>query len=91
MYLAGVTSYILQVEFQNPIGTLSLHSAIIPGIVNPSCYSEGLRAGRPGFDCRQGQEIFFLLYSVLTDSEAHPASHPIATRGYFPGNKAAGE
>jgi hypothetical protein len=39
-----------------------------------SRYSDGLRAGRPGFDRRYGQEIFSLLHSVHTESVAHPAS-----------------
>jgi hypothetical protein len=37
-------------------------------------YSGGLRAGLPGFDFKQGQDIFSLLYSVQTGSEAHSAS-----------------
>jgi hypothetical protein len=30
---------------------------------------------------------FSLLYSVQTDSETHPASYPMSTRGSFPGVK----
>jgi hypothetical protein len=33
---------------------------------------------------------FSLLYSVWTGSGAHPASHPMGTRGSFSGGKAAG-
>jgi hypothetical protein len=48
-----------------------------------SRYSDGLRAGRPGFYSWQGQDS--ILRSVQTDSGAHPASCPVGT-----GDKAAG-
>jgi hypothetical protein len=40
------------------------------------------------FDSRQGQEIF--LFSVQTDSGAHPASCPVGTGGSFTRDIAAG-
>jgi hypothetical protein len=46
------------------------------------------RAGRPGFDSRQGQEFYFL-QSVQIGSGVHPASYPIDAGGSFPGGKAA--
>jgi hypothetical protein len=49
-------------------------------------YSDELRAGRPGFDSRQGRDIS-LLYSVQTGSEAHPASYPMGTGTNFKGVK----
>jgi hypothetical protein len=33
---------------------------------------------------------FFVPHSFQAGSEAHPASYPIATGGYFPSGKAAG-
>jgi hypothetical protein len=48
-----------------------------------SRYNDGLRAGRAGFDSRQGQDFSFL-HSVHTDW-ARPASYPAGT-----GGKAAG-
>jgi hypothetical protein len=35
-------------------------------------------------------KIFYVLHSVRTDSEAHPASYPMGTGGSFPDSKAAG-
>jgi hypothetical protein len=46
------------------------------------------RAGRLGFDIRQGQYIFF--HSVHTGSGAQPDSNTMGTGGSFPGDKAAG-
>jgi hypothetical protein len=37
-----------------------------------------------------GAGNFSLHHRVQTGSEAHPASYPVGTRGYFPGGKAAG-
>jgi hypothetical protein len=34
--------------------------------------------------------IFFLRHSVQTGSDAHPASYPMGTRGYFSGGKVTG-
>jgi hypothetical protein len=45
-----------------------------------SRYDNGLRAARPGFDSRQGQD-FSLLHNVQTGSGAHPASYPMGTGG----------
>jgi hypothetical protein len=39
-----------------------------------------LRAGRPGFDFRQGLE-----FSLLAATGAHPASYRLATGSSFPG------
>jgi hypothetical protein len=44
-----------------------------PGLL--SRYSGRLRAERPGFGSRQGQDFFFLLRGVQTGSGAHPASY----------------
>jgi hypothetical protein len=52
-------------------------------------YSEGLRAGRPGFNSGQGQN-FPLLHSVQTGSVAHPAFCRMGTVGSFPGVKRPG-
>jgi hypothetical protein len=61
--------------------------AISQGQLSP--YSDGLRAGWPGFDFRQRQEIFFpLLHNVQTGSRAHSASYPIAT-GSLPRGKSS--
>jgi hypothetical protein len=40
-----------------------------------SRYSDGLRAGRPGFDSRQGQELF--IYSTASNLAFGPAKLPI--------------
>jgi hypothetical protein len=48
----------------------------------PGRYINGLRAERPGFDSRQGQEI--LLSSTAT-SGAHPASYPLGAGDALPG------
>jgi len=49
-----------------------------------------LRPGRPAFFSRQEQwRNFSLCFCVKTDSEAHPASYPMDTRGSLPGCKAA--
>jgi hypothetical protein len=55
----------------------------------PRRYSDGLRAGRPGLDSRQGQDIS-LLHSVQTGYEAHLVSYPKGTGGSFPGGEMAG-
>jgi hypothetical protein len=39
---------------------------------------DGLRAGQPGLDSRQGQDAS-LLHNVQTGSGAHPASYPVST------------
>jgi hypothetical protein len=54
-----------------------------------SRHSDGLRAGRPGFDSWQGQDFSFL-NSVYTGSEVHPTYYAIGTWGDFLGCKAAG-
>jgi hypothetical protein len=45
--------------------------------------SDGLRAGRPEFDSRQGYD-FSLLRSVKAGSGAHPASCPMGTGDSYP-------
>jgi hypothetical protein len=54
-----------------------------------SRYSDGLRAGRPGFDSRQRQNVS-LLYSVQAGSGAHPASYPMGIGAISPGVKRQG-
>jgi hypothetical protein len=53
-----------------------------------SRYSDGLCAGWPVFDSRQGHD-FSLLHNVQTGSGTHPASYPIGTVCSFSGGKAA--
>jgi hypothetical protein len=53
-------------------------------------YSAELRAGRPGVQVPIGAGNFSPHRRVQTGSGAHPASYPKATRGSFPGCKAAG-
>jgi hypothetical protein len=48
-----------------------------------------LRAGRPVFDSRQGQEIF-LFRKECRPAESHPLSYPVATEASLRGSKAAG-
>jgi hypothetical protein len=48
-----------------------------------------LKAGRPGFDSRQGQD-FSILYIIQTGSEAHSVSYPMGTVGSFSGVKNSG-
>jgi hypothetical protein len=43
---------------------------------------DGLRAGQPGLDSQQGQEVF-LLHNVQNGSGAHPAFYPMSTGGSF--------
>jgi hypothetical protein len=45
---------------------------------------DGLRAGQPGLDSRQGQDVS-LLHNVQTGSGFHPASYPVNTGGSFSG------
>jgi hypothetical protein len=53
-------------------------------------YSDGLRAGRLGFDYRQGQEIF--LYSTVSKLALDTiyASYPMGSEGLFVGDNDAG-
>jgi hypothetical protein len=53
-----------------------------------SRYSDGLRAGLPKFDSRQGQD-FSLVHNIQTGSGAHPASYPLVKGVLYPGGKAA--
>jgi hypothetical protein len=53
-------------------------------------YLHSLRAGRPGFDYRQGYKRFSPLRTVQIGSDPHPASHPVGTGGCFPWVKVAG-
>jgi hypothetical protein len=52
-------------------------------------YSDGLRAGWPGFDSGRKSDLS-LLHVVQTGSGDHPASYPTGTGGSFPGGKSAG-
>jgi hypothetical protein len=54
-----------------------------------SQYSDGVWAGRPGFDSRQGQEVF-LLHTIQTGSGTHTDSYPMQTGGFFSGIKRTG-
>jgi hypothetical protein len=45
-----------------------------------------LRAGQPGLDSRQGQDVS-LIHNLQTGSGAHPASYPVSTGGSFSGAK----
>jgi hypothetical protein len=56
-----------------------------------SGYCDGLRAGGQRFDSWKGQENFSLYHSVQNASGVHPASYPIGSGAYFPGDKAAVE
>jgi hypothetical protein len=47
---------------------------------------DGLRAGQPELDSREGQDVS-LLHNVQTGSGAHPASYPVSTGGSFSGGK----
>jgi hypothetical protein len=49
-----------------------------------------LRAGRPAFNSRQGQDILFVCLHVHTGSGAHTNSYLIGTRGSSPGVKWSG-
>jgi hypothetical protein len=53
-------------------------------------YSAGLWAGCSVVRVPAGAGNFSLHHRVQTGSRAHPASYPMGTRGYFPGDKAAG-
>jgi hypothetical protein len=53
------------------------------------CSVDGLRAGRPAFDSRQGQDSS-LFHSVQTGCEAYTVSCQTGTGGSFPGCNAAG-
>jgi hypothetical protein len=57
--------------------------------VEISQYSDGLWAGRPGFESRQVKD-FSHLQSVRTSYRTHPASYPMTIGGGFPGGKSAG-
>jgi hypothetical protein len=46
--------------------------------------SNGYCTGWLGFDSWQKEEIFFVLHSIQTSSEAHPASYPKGIRGSLP-------
>jgi hypothetical protein len=60
-----------------------VHSILITPV---SVALDGLRAGQPGLDSRQGEDVS-LLHNVLTGSGAHPASYPVNTWGSFSGGK----
>jgi hypothetical protein len=60
--------------------------SFISFVARPGRYSDWLRAGRPGFDSRQGQDFYF--YSGHTGSGAHPASYPMGAVVKRPGREA---
>jgi hypothetical protein len=45
---------------------------------------DGLRAGLPGLDSLQGQDVF-PLHNVQTGAGAHPASYQVSAGGSFSG------
>jgi hypothetical protein len=47
---------------------------------------DGLGAGQPGLNSRQGQDVS-LLHNVQSGSGAHPAPYPMSTWGSFSGGK----
>jgi hypothetical protein len=47
---------------------------------------DGLRAGRPGLDYRQGQYVS-VIHNVETGSKAHPGSYQVSTGACFSGVK----
>jgi len=49
-----------------------------------------LRAGWPGFDCRQERDISLLHRCFQTGSGTHPASYATGNWGSFPGGNATG-
>lgn len=53
-----------------------------------SRYSDGLLTGSPGFEFRQGRRTS--LESVHSGFEAHRSSYKMATRDFFPQDKATG-
>jgi hypothetical protein len=55
-------------------------------IILENRYSDGLQAGRSGFDSRQGEYVS-LLHSVQNGSRVHPSSYPMGIEGSFPGGK----
>jgi hypothetical protein len=65
----------------------SLGSQRLKGLGNLSRYSDGLRAGRPGFGSQQGRD-FSLLHGFQIGSVAHPTSYPMSTGDSFRGGKA---
>jgi hypothetical protein len=73
--------------YENTTYRISIAYYYEPGLLNR--YSDGLRAGRPGFDSLQGKEIFSLLHCVHIGSGAHPA-YEMGTGGFFPGVKRPG-
>jgi hypothetical protein len=56
-----------------------VNSTARENIGDRSRYTDGLQAGRPGFDLQQGKIFLLFLCSVQTSSGAHPASYPIDT------------
>jgi hypothetical protein len=56
-----------------------------------SRYSDGLRAGRPGFDSQQGQEFITIDLHSTSPRPVHPDTYPEDNRGSFTVGKAAGE
>jgi hypothetical protein len=64
------------------------HLSIYGSRVSSGSIVSWLRAGRSGFDPRQGQKDFSSILCVQTGSGAHPASSPMGTGGPFTGGKA---
>jgi hypothetical protein len=90
MYVHKVSKVVPILSQINLIYNLFLYPLIyVFGLGYLSRYSDGLRAGRPGFNSWQGQDLSFL-HCVQTGSEAHPASYPVGTGSLFMGKKRPG-
>jgi hypothetical protein len=74
--------------YENKTYCVSIANYYEPGQLNR--YSDGLRAGRPGFDSRQGQEIF--LFSTASRSALRPTQPPMqwVLVAFFPAGKTPG-
>jgi hypothetical protein len=69
-------------SYMNPV---IIYVFLINHLMTGACqYSDGLRAGRPGFESQHWQKCS-LLHSVWTGFGAHLASYPMVTCGDFPG------
>ena len=72
------------------MNAVSTQRVNIPYLTRFCCdSSDGLRAGRPVTDSRQGKDLTFLS-SAHIDSGDQTASYPMDTECYFPGIKRKG-
>jgi hypothetical protein len=70
----------IQVKSNFEVGCTPFLSLLCPW------HLDRLRAGRPGLDSRQEQDVS-LLHNVHTGSGVHPASYPMSTGDSFSGGK----